>query len=73
MKLAYQVRLTSRGHLITLFVLGSMSVGLKILIRHSFMDLCRLDYGLGYMTTTTLQHGFWSLNIVNISFPLNIL
>ena len=31
--------LTIRGRLITTFVLGSMSVGLNILIRHSFMDL----------------------------------
>ena len=38
-KLAYQVMLTIRGRLITPFVLGSMSVGLNILIRHSFMDL----------------------------------
>ena len=30
---------TTRGRLITPFVLGSMSVGLNILIRHSFMDL----------------------------------
>ena len=28
-----------RGRLITPFILGSMSVGLNILIRHSFMDL----------------------------------
>ena len=33
------VMLTIRGRLITPFVLGSMSVGLNILIRHSFMDL----------------------------------
>ena len=46
--------LTIRGHLITPFILGSMSVGLNILIRHSFMDLrMSLDYGLGTMTTTT--------------------
>ena len=38
-KLAYQVMLTIRGRLITPFVLGSMSVGLNILICHSFMDL----------------------------------
>ena len=31
--------LTIRGRLITPFVLGSMSVGLNFLIRHSFMDL----------------------------------
>ena len=31
--------LTISGRLITPFVLGSMSVGLNILIRHSFMDL----------------------------------
>ena len=31
--------LTIRGRLITPFVLGFMSVGLNILIRHSFMDL----------------------------------
>ena len=31
--------LTIRGRLITPFVMGSMSVGLNILIRHSFMDL----------------------------------
>ena len=37
--LFYQVMLTIRGRLITPFVLGSMSVGLNILIRHSFMDL----------------------------------
>ena len=30
---------TIRGRLITPFILGSMSVGLNILIRHSFMDL----------------------------------
>ena len=38
-KLAYQVMLTIRGRLITPFVLGSMSVGVNILICHSFMDL----------------------------------
>ena len=38
-KLAYQVMLTIRGRLITPFVLGSMSVSLSILIRHSFKDL----------------------------------
>ena len=38
-KLAYQVMLTIRGRLITPFILGSMSVGLNIVIRHSFMDL----------------------------------
>ena len=38
-KLAYQVMLTIRGRLITPFILGSMSVGLNILIRHSFTDL----------------------------------
>ena len=37
--LAYQVMLTIRGRLITPFVLGSMSVSLNILIRHSFMDI----------------------------------
>ena len=31
--------LTIRGRLITPFILGSMSVGLNIQIRHSFMDL----------------------------------
>ena len=39
-KLAYQVMLTIRGRLITPFILGSMSAGLNILIRHSFTDLC---------------------------------
>ena len=38
-KLAYQVMLTIRGRLITPFILGSMSVGLNIPIRHSFVDL----------------------------------
>ena len=38
-KLAYQVMLTIRGRLITPFILGSMSVGLNILIRYSFTDL----------------------------------
>ena len=38
-KLAYQEMLTIRGRLITPFILGSMSVGLNILIRHSFTDL----------------------------------
>ena len=38
-KLAYQVMLTIRGRLITPLILGSMSVGLNILIRHLFMDL----------------------------------
>ena len=38
-KLAYQVMLTLRGRLITPFILGSMSVGLNILIRHLFTDL----------------------------------
>ena len=38
-KLACQVMLTIRERLITPFVLGSMTVGLNILIRHSFMDL----------------------------------
>ena len=33
------VMLTVRGRLITPFILESMSVGLNILIRHSFMDL----------------------------------
>ena len=36
---AYQVMLTIRGRLITPFILGSISVGLNILIRHSFTDL----------------------------------
>ena len=49
-KLAYQEMLTVRGRLITPFILGSMSVGLNILIRHSFTSL---DYGFGTMTTTT--------------------
>ena len=44
--------LTIRGRLITPFVLGSMTVGLNILIRHSFMDMS-LDYGFGTMTATT--------------------
>ena len=52
MKLAYQVMLTIRGRLIIPFFLGSMSVGLNILSRHSFTDLC-LDYDLGTMTTPT--------------------
>ena len=38
-KLAYQVILIIRGRLITPFILGSMSVGLNILIRHSFTGL----------------------------------
>ena len=38
-KLAYHVMLTIRERLITPFILGSMSVGLNILIRHSFTDL----------------------------------
>ena len=38
-ELAYQVTLTIRGRLITPFIVGSMSVGLNILIRHSFTDL----------------------------------
>ena len=38
-KLAYQVMLTIRGRLITPFILGSKSVGLNILIHHSFTDL----------------------------------
>ena len=38
-KLAYQVILTIHGRLITAFILGSMSVGLNILIRHLFTDL----------------------------------
>ena len=38
-KLAYQVMLIIRGRLITPFILGSMSVGLNILIRHSFTEL----------------------------------
>ena len=38
-KLVYQVMLAIRGCLITPFILGSMSVGLNILIRLSFMDL----------------------------------
>ena len=42
-----------RGCLITPFMLGSMSVGLTNLIRHSFTDLC-LNYGLGTMTTITV-------------------
>ena len=44
--------LTIRGRLIIPFFLGSMSVGLNILIRHSFTDLC-LDYDLDTMTTPT--------------------
>ena len=40
--------LTIRGRRITPFILGSMSAGLNILIRHSF-----LDYGLGTMTAST--------------------
>ena len=39
MVLAYQVMLTIRGPLITPFILGSMSVGLNVLIRHLFTDL----------------------------------
>ena len=38
-KLAYQVMLTIHGRLITPFILGSISVGLNILIRHLFTDL----------------------------------
>ena len=38
-ELAYRVMLTIRGRLITSFILGSMSVGLNIRIRHSFRDL----------------------------------
>ena len=38
-KLTYQVMLTIRRRLITPFVLGSMSVGLNILICHTFTDL----------------------------------
>ena len=34
------------------FILGSMSVSLNILIRHSFRDMS-LDYGLGTITATT--------------------
>ena len=36
---AYQVMLTIRGRLITPFILGSMSVGLNILICQSFTNL----------------------------------
>ena len=36
---AYQVMFTMRGRLITPFILGSMSAGLNIRIRHSFTDL----------------------------------
>ena len=39
-KLAYLVMLTIRGRLITPFILGSMSVGLNILIRHSITKTC---------------------------------
>ena len=47
--------LTIRGRLITPFVLGSMSVGLNILIRHSSFvyGFMSLDYGFGTMTATT--------------------
>ena len=38
-QLAYQVMISIRGRLIIPFILGSMSVGLNILIRHSFTDL----------------------------------
>ena len=38
-KLAYQVMLTICGRLTTPFILGFMSVGLNILICHSFTDL----------------------------------
>ena len=38
-KLAYQAMLTIRGRLITPFILGFISVGLNILIHHSFKDL----------------------------------
>ena len=38
-KLAYQVMLTILGRLITLFILGPMSVGLNILICYPFTDL----------------------------------
>ena len=42
---AYQVMLTIRERLITPFILGSMSVGLNILIRHSFgLQLGRHDH-----------------------------
>ena len=50
-----QVMLTIRGCLITPFVLGSMSVGLSILIHYSFMDLKSLDYGFGTMTATSYE------------------
>ena len=39
--------------MVTPLILGSMSVGLNILIHHSFMDFISLDYGLDTMTTTT--------------------
>ena len=45
MKLAYQVMLTIRGRLIIPFILGSMSVGLNILICHSFTDVWALRLG----------------------------
>ena len=61
--------LTIRGRLITPFVLGSMSVGLNILIRHSFMDLpasvAQLDApsdwrpgGRGFNPRRGRQHSF---------------
>ena len=50
---AYKVMLTIRGRLITPFILGSMSVGLNILIRHFVYGFMSLDYGLGTMSATT--------------------
>ena len=52
--------LTIRGRLITPFILGSMSVGLNILIRHSFYGFMSLDYGLGTMTATICYN--WAMS-----------
>ena len=52
-KLAYQVMLIIRRRLIKPFILGSMSVGLNILIRH--LRIYEFDLWLGYHDHNYLQ------------------
>ena len=60
---AYQVMLTIRGRLITPFALGSMPVGLNILIRHSFTDLW--DWFMGWVPWPQL-HATPNTNICSV-------
>ena len=70
--------LTIRGHLITPFILGSMSVGLNILIRHSFMDLwvritAKVPWPQLLSFIFSLYFLFYEFLIFPVSFPLGSL